>query len=515
MTPAWSKKEVVLLGLLLALAAALRLWSIGYDLPYVFHPDEPAVIGVALRIFKTGDLNPHFFHYPSLVFYIHALAYVAYYAAGHMTGTFAVPTDLADLSSLVMGTTIAPDPAIVLIGRLVTLALGVGAVLLVYVIGRRLTGDWAVGAVAALLAAVSPTLIYNSRVVTPDMVVTFFALLTLYFGVLIFREGRTRHYAAIGVAIGLTAAGKYNGAIVGLILPVAHFLRAGRPGLRDKRLYLTALLSGLVFLLATPYAVLDYPAFSEALRFDAAHYATGHTGMEGDAVRWYAAFLWSTTTIIPLLALIQIVRGLVIKSKATLLLASFPVVYFIFISRFIVRNDRTILPILPFLFLLAAILWVDAARAARRTREQRQRGLATAALILLTAVLIAWPTRMSIAENVRRQGEHTAPLAAEWITAHIPPGSRVALESYGPYIDPNAFDLQVFEQIIDNPPSWYVEQEFDYLVLSKGRYGRYFADSERYAKEVADYEAFFASFDLLQTFSSERAEIRIYALQNQ
>lgn len=513
MIQAWSKKEVALLGALLALAAALRLWSIGYDLPYVFHPDEPAVIGVALRIIKSGDLNPHFFHYPSLVFYVQTLAYVVYYGAGQLTGTFSTPADLAGLSSLILGVTIAPDPAIVMIGRLVTVALGVGLVLLVYLIGRRLTGDWLVGAVAALSAAVSPTLIYNSRIVTPDMFVTFFALLTLHYGVLILREGRTRHYVAIGVAIGLTAASKYNGAIVGLILPVAHFLRAGWSGWRDKRLYLPALVSGLVFLLTTPYAVLDYPAFSEALRFDAAHYAAGHSGMEGDTVRWYVTFLWSTTTLVPLLALIQIVRGVLLRSKATLLLASFPVIYFIFISRFIVRNDRTILPILPFIFLLAAILLVETGRATRHMRDDRRR-VVTTALILLTALLIALPAGMSAAENVRRAGERTAPSAAAWIAANVPPGSRIALESYGPYINPAAFDLQVFEQIIDNSPNWYVEQGFDYLVLSQGRYGRYFLDPERYAKEVAGYESFFASFDRVKTFSSERAEIRIYAIHN-
>ena len=118
------------------------------------------------------------------------------------------------------------------------------------------------------------------------------------------------------------------------------------------------------------------------------------------------------------------------------------------------------------------------------------------------------------AENVRRAGERTAPSAAAWIAANVPPGSRIALESYGPYINPAAFDLQVFEQIIDNSPNWYVEQGFDYLVLSQGRYGRYFLDPERYAKEVAGYESFFASFDRVKTFSSERAEIRIYAIHN-
>jgi hypothetical protein len=61
------------LTLTLLLAAGLRIWGSGYDLPFIFHPDEPFNITVAQRIFKTGDLNP-LLHYPSLFFYINALA---------------------------------------------------------------------------------------------------------------------------------------------------------------------------------------------------------------------------------------------------------------------------------------------------------------------------------------------------------------------------------------------------------------------------------------------------------
>ena len=49
--------------------------------------------------------------------------------------------------------------------------------------------------------------------------------------------------------------------------------------------------------------------------------------------------------------------GFVVHRKTTSLLSVFPVVYFAFISRFAVRNDRIFLPFIPFLFLSAACLW--------------------------------------------------------------------------------------------------------------------------------------------------------------
>lgn len=504
------RTELIGVGLILALAAMLRLWSISYDLPYVFHPDEPAVVDVAVKIVKNGDFNPHFFHYPSLVFYVHAAGYALYYALGRAGGAFNSLSDLSNLSSLVMGTTVAPDPAIVLIGRGITLALGLGSVLLVYLAGRALTQSRAVGALAAFFMAISPTFIYHSRIITPDTFVTFFALVVLYFTIRLFHEGKTWHYVAAAVAVGLTAGSKYNGVLSGILPVAAHFLRDGRRGWRDWRLYAMPLLSGLVFLLTTPYSLLDYPAFSEALAFDATHYATGHAGMEGDTVRWYLGFLWQTTTVLPLLALIQVARGLLQRSKTTALLASFPIVYILFISRFIVRNDRTLLPALPFLFLLAAILLVDWYRRAIRVKSAGRRWLATAAVAILVLLLVAQPLRLSIAENAWRDGEQTLPTAANWINDNLPAGSKVAIESYGPFIDASKFTIQPFDKIIDSPPEWYVAEGYNYLIVSRARYGRYFLDPQRYAGEVAQYENIFRSFHLVNSFSSERAEIRIY-----
>lgn len=512
----WDKKEVALIGAIIVIATGLRLWSIGYDLPYVFHPDEPAVVSVAMRIFKSGDMNPHFFHYPSLVFYLHALAYALYYGFGRLTGTMSSPLDLVDLSSIAMGATIAPDPTIMLIGRLISLAFGIGSVLLVYLIGRRLSDRPAVGAVAASLLAVSPTHIYHSSVITPDVLVTFFALWACYAAVLIFREGKTRHYVIAGIAIGLTTASKYNGGLVGLVLPVAHFLRTGPSGWKDARLYLTVPLIAITFLLATPYALLDYRAFSEALIFDASHYAAGHAGMEGDTLRWYANFLWTTTTLLSIMALAEIVRGLIQRSRATILLASFPIAYFIFISRFAVRNGRTILPILPFIFLLAAIPLVDLAGAVQRIKAVNLRRITVVALIVLTIFLLALPAKMTILTNIQRDTEaFSGPIAGEWIIDNISPDSRIALESYGPYLDPAIFNLQTFNQLIDHPPEWYRAEGFDYLVFSKGMYGRYYLQPALYADQITRYDELFAAFELVKEFGSENTEIRIYRTQNQ
>ena len=51
---------------LIVLGAGLRVWGITFGLPYLYHPDEPLGVSVAINMVKTGDLNPHFFGYGSL-----------------------------------------------------------------------------------------------------------------------------------------------------------------------------------------------------------------------------------------------------------------------------------------------------------------------------------------------------------------------------------------------------------------------------------------------------------------
>src|SRR5688500_9612094 len=63
------------LGLVLALLAAglLRFWALPHGVPFSLQVDEPEVLVRAVRMMKTGDLNPHFYDYPTLYMYLQAV----------------------------------------------------------------------------------------------------------------------------------------------------------------------------------------------------------------------------------------------------------------------------------------------------------------------------------------------------------------------------------------------------------------------------------------------------------
>ena len=506
------EKDVLLLIMVISVALLLRIWGLSYDLPYVYHPDEPGLITIIQNIFKTGDLNPRFFHYPSLFFYINAVSYIPYYLFGKFLGYFKNKTDILAPISLVMGTTWAPMPGVVLLGRWVTVMFGVGTVGLAYWLGKQLGGRSLVGVLAAGLLAVSPTNVMHSRYVTPDTLVTFWAVATLLAAVRVYQRGGLRHYLMAGVAIGLTASSKYNGALIASALLVAHFMRYGKAGFREPKLYLALFMSALTFLATTPFAILDFPRFIADLKFDAFHYSTGHAGMEGDSFRWYLNYMWKTAGIVYIISFVAIIYGILYRSKYIILISSFPVIYFGFISNFQVRNDRTFLPITPFLFVIFALfcdIMIEFTKNLKGDIERFILRLIMAGMLIGAVFQPVWKT---IADTSRLLIVDSRETARVWIDQNLPPGSRIAIESYSPFIDPQKFYIQGFGSMIEHDPEWYVENNFNYLVFSEGMYGRFYLNPARYRDQILKYERFFRNFDMVMLFNDGDYEIRIYRI---
>lgn len=504
--------ELTLVILILLLSVLVRAWGLDYDLPYIYHPDEPGYIRISQNIFKTGDLNPHFFHYPSLVFYINALAYVPYYMLGKLMGVFNTPNDILPPISLALGVTKAPMPTAALLGRIVTVCFGVGTVGLAYLSGKQLTGRGSVGVLASLMVAVSPTNVLNSRLATPDTYVAFFALASFLSSVLIYQQGETWQYLIAGMCVGLTASSKYNGGVVVLCLLAAHFLHYGGASFKRPKLYVALFLCGVVFLATTPFAALDFAEFMTDLRFEARHYSTGHAGMEGNTLKWYLSYMWNNNGGIYLLAVLGILYGFFRHPRETSLLSVFPLTYFAFISSFVVRNDRTFLPLTPFLFLSAAWLVVDVSDLVRAWRSSLLRRLTFIALVSLVIVVLAFPIARTV-EHIRRLTTvNSRETARVWINDNLPLGAKVAIEPYSPFIDPSRFSIQGMT-MIEHEPEWYFEQDFDYLIFSEGMYGRFYHEPERYSAEVLQYDNLFRRFTLVAMFTDGDYEVRVYRVE--
>ena len=495
------------LSAVLILALALRLWGISFGLPYLYHPDEPGYVSIAQQIFRTGDLNPHFFNYPSLFFYINSLAYLPYYLVGRLLGIFDSRLDVLAPEVIAMGVGWTPLPTTFLLGRVLTALFGTATAGLVCLIASRLTKTAIVGLLAALMLAISPTNVANSHLITPDAYVVFFASLSFYGSLLVFRRGKTWHYVAAGVACGLTASVKYNGGLILLPAILAHLLRPDSRGLRDWKVYAMLSASGMAFLLGTPFALLDHQEFLDDLAFEARHYSTGHAGMEGDSLAWYLTYLWSVEGPLILFAALQVLRGLYLRSREVILVSAFPLIYFAVISSMAVRNDRTLMPMTPYLFILAASFLAQPPLLRHLAQARRGLLVVPAALVLVS---LALPLAATLRNGSQLTAEDSRATARLWVAENLPAGSRVAIESYSPYLDPRRFSVQAFGKLIDQAPEWYAGNGFDYLIFSYGMFGRFYQQPDRYRDEVLRYDQFFRTLPLLRAFSDGGYEVRIY-----
>jgi len=544
-----------LAGVLLV-ALTLRLWGITFGLPYVEHPDEPFWVSTILKMIKSGDPNPHDFIYPSFYYYLNAFAYLAYYAIGRLFGVFHGLADLVEPVLLIGGSGKTTLPALFLIGRSISVALGAGTAALTYDVGRRFTGFVLGGVLAGLLAAVSPVLVANNRYLIPDGAVAFFTTLALWAAWGIFERGRTRDYLLAGLAVGLAVGTKYNAAPFILAIILAHFLRGSRRGLRDWRLYAALALSGAAFLVTTPYALLDFRTFMNGAFIDVRHYTGGHAGNTGNSLLWYLDYFWRTEGPVLALAAAGILWGihkesghllrfgaerpersggvvpatqsnalraerspgevvsfdrtlsdlLYRRARGTILLAVTTLVYLLFIGVFAVHAMRTALPLIPLFALLAASWTSSFAPAAGVERAP----IHLAAVATLVAITLAFPLAGTVRDTVRLTTPDSLDTAREWIEANIPAGAHIGVESYAPWIDPQKYVIQGFYKLNDHPPEWYVSEGYDYLVFSQAMFRRFYADPAEFAAEIAHYEVLFSAFAETRVFTDGGYEVRVY-----
>ncbi|MDE3090640.1 MAG: glycosyltransferase family 39 protein [Chloroflexota bacterium] len=495
---------------ILAMGLALRLWGIGFGLPFMFDVDESRPVNSALQILNTGNLDPGFFIWPSFLMYLNAAVYFVYFLFNSARGSFVPFGDLPYVDIEGIGIGMAPSGDLMLLGRGLTAIFGVLSIVVVFLIANRIReGKWA-GWFAALLLAIESINVRQSHFIRPDVIATFFALVAFYFALRILDEPRLKYYILAGIAAGLAAGTKYNLAIIVVSIATVHLIKYGvRSPLRGE-IWIAAAASMLTFFCSTPYAVLNWRQFiSSGIVQDVNAYLPGDALSVNASIVWYSNLLWSSLGIAVLLAIGGAVHILVRRDKKGIAILTFLAVYLVFINSFIAHVDGNMLPAIPFLCVLAGLFIETSYNFLQRQSITRRKWVG--ALVAVFLVLLVLPPLSVTATNDYRislqDGRYTA---NEWISQNLASGSRVALESWSPYVDRHKFALASFGLMVDHTPDWYVSNGFEYLVFSQGSYGRSQTNPERYAALAPRYDAFFSRFTQVARFDDNDFEIRIF-----
>lgn len=502
------RTALFVLGCTVLFGLMLRLWNISFGLPYLHHPDEPLYMMISLHIFKTGSLDPHFYHYPSLSFYINALSYIPYYLVGKLFGMFTTVKDIQSPFLIIMGCGNTLTPSVFILGRIISAVAGSTCIVFVFYITKKLFNSYVLGLLAAILMAASPTAVEFSHYATSDTLVVLFVLISFWASVCIFNEGTLASYIIAGSAAGLAASAKYNGGVIIVSVLTAHLMRTGLKGFSDKKLYVALISSAGAFFLTTPYALIHFKSFFNGLAFDAVHYATGHPGAEHNTFLWYILFLLKNEGPVIIISFPGLIYSLAMRSKKGMILSSFLLVYFIFISCFTMRNSQTVLPIIPFFFIFASA-FIDTIHKFYRGTIQKLINTMTAVLISL---LLIWPLVFSVKETSSLSKVDSRETARIWIEANLPHGSKIALEAYAPYVEKKHFKLYGINKIIEKPPAWYIANRFDYLIFSERMFKRFYEQPDLYREQIQRYNLFFSTFEAVKLFSDGGYEVRIYKI---
>jgi 4-amino-4-deoxy-L-arabinose transferase-like glycosyltransferase len=410
-TPGRWLVTIVLIG------ALLRFLPIWFGLPDLrARPDEETAVGIAAAM-QQGDLNPRFFHWPSLIFYVFA-------------GLYAALSSVCRVLSSDCSFTVVEH---VLIARAFVAFCGSLTILVLYGLARRMA-DSTTGLVAAGFLSVAILHVRDSHFAMTDVPMTLLVTTSL---ALLLRaidtrstppnppDGGLRWFALAGLTAGLATSTKYNAiALLGAMGGAQILWLARAPkGIRSARAWTPSVvfvtIFAMGFIAATPYALLDFQRFLHDVRFDFQHLSEGHAMNLGRGWVYHLqrslpygvgvpTFIAAACAIVPLLREYR---------KQAFVLAGFAVPFYAAIGSGSTVFFRYIMPLVPIVCLLAAVaVRHGAGWLARRA------GLPPTAVVASLSALIAAPALINcVWFDVLLAKTDTRVLAARWLAPRLQP----------------------------------------------------------------------------------------------
>lgn len=494
----------------LFVAAALRLQHIDFGLPALNDPDELMFEMGAIRILRTGTLNPGWFGHPATTtMYVLALVDLIVFAAGYASGHFASPTAFADA--------VFADPTLVILpGRIVMAAFGVLSVWLTMRLADELL-DRKVALGAGLVLAVSPLAVTWAQVIRSDIMATSFLLACLIATARHAREPSNSRFVWAAVWLALAVATKWPFAL-GALPMIAVLLNRwskGEASFRESLARVAAFgaLTLALLLLISPYLVLDHETLWRNLQGEAqAHHLGATGGSPWQNLVWYGQGpvlngLGLSGSLLAIWGLWLIARhGFAARILLPVLLG-----FIMVLAAQHLVWDRWALPLLP---LMAIALGAAASRVASRVASLGFRAQRLALPVILAGV--AAPLAAAALDRTEARAQDTRQAASAWALANIPPGSTVLIEQF-------AFDLQAAPWRILFPmgdagcvdAKAMLAGKIDYATIEAARGSRAIVDygtlaPERASSCTADY-AIIAQYDRYAAESDRFAgELRMY-----
>ena len=403
-----------MVGAVVVGALGLRLWGINFGLPALYRPDEDVTVGRAMGVLH-GVFNPHFADWPHLYFYVAA----AWLAPFRLIGL------VSDQASGYLGV------------RVLDALLGTLTVLLVFEFGRRAYG-WLAGLLGAAALALAFLHVRDSHFGTLDIPLTLAITAGLYVAYRTLMPRRFRPLLANGIALGIAASLKYNGALLFVGIAAAQWLRARIEEARLMRLAgRLAVIAGIglvTLVITSPFLLLDPGMTAHGIGYIFQHLGTA----TAPSIGWIelSTGLWyGLGPALALMSISGIVWSLRRREPVDWIVLSFLIVYFLLIGTGRSVFFRYADPMIPPLLLLGGRAVADLVDAIAH-RGLRQVAVGAAIVLIVAPALIH-----DVTYDVLIQQTDTRTLAFNWLAQHVPSGARAAV----PYMAGPAHDQAMID----------------------------------------------------------------------
>jgi len=404
------------LAVLLIATFVLRLWGIKQGLPYIYNVDEESHFVPKAITFFSHDLNPYYFLNPPA--YSYALNVVFEFWFG---------------SSDAVARAYTNNPTeVFVVARVLASVLGTLSVWLTYLTGKRLFGR-GVGLIAAAIFGLAFLPIFYSHLALNDVPTLAPVTLSLYGISGVLRKGRLGDYLIAGVGVGLAAATKYTGGITVLCLLLAAVCCAfdGEHRHVPRRLMAALVAALAAFLIANPYALLDFNAFIQGVRQQASESDAAKLGTS--PVGGIDYYLWTFTWGFGWAPAVASVIGgilLLLRRKLTLALVLIPapIIFIIFMGGQTRYFGRWLMPVFPIVALLAGYAAVELIKFVARARVIPP----VFAAALVAVLLLAQSVTAVVHNDEVLSRPDTLNTTRAWMVKHIPAGAKIVVEPMVP-----------------------------------------------------------------------------------
>ena len=410
----------------LAVAAAVRFWGLGFGLPYTqARPDETFIIDTA-HAFLRGNFRPAFYDYPWLYMFVTAILHLGYFVWGVATGLFHSTADM--LASW----RVHWEPFF-LITRALSATLGTATVFVLFRMGSRLW-DTATGLTAAFFMSLAFLPARDAHFGTTDTMMTLLIVASVALVIDAHRTSRRSTFIWAGVVGGLAAATKYN-AVLLAVVPIASYVlnlvqsSDRRQAARDPRVVLYGVPCLLAFAIGIPFVVFDTQRFLTAMDLLKSSMAIGQPRL-GLSAGWIHHLEFSLRYGIGIPLLVAGILGMAAMVRwepaSAMLLLSFPVTYYVVAGS--IRNlfFRYAIPLVPFLCLAAARLIARTVDAVGNRVAGGFSRTTRAAMLAVAAAVVVAPSATSLwqFDRIVSQDDNRV-VVARWFVDNVPAGDSI------------------------------------------------------------------------------------------